>query len=44
MRSVNGEEEPPPSVLGSWVQLYILEIVVLVVLVALFVGIGRYYQ
>lgn len=38
-----GDEAPPPM-LGTWTNIYILEVVVLVTLIGVFIGVGQYYQ
>lgn len=38
------EEEAPPPILGRWNNLYWLEVVVLLVLILIFVGVGAAYS
>ena len=37
-------DEVPPPILGRWRNLYLLEVIVLAALIALFVGVGEAYR
>lgn len=39
----SGDPEVPPPILGRWRNLYLLEVVVLAGLIAVFIAIGRIY-